>query len=719
MSNLPSSRFQRITGNVLFGLNALLLFFLLFDDRMQFPAWIQSVGRMHPLLLHLPIGAVVVVVILLFFKNRFAETANGLIALAAATAAVTAIMGVVLANEGGYNEDTLNPHKLSGSILSFLLAAAYFVSSNRKALNVATGASFIVMLIAGHYGSVLTHGDDFIFEPLLAKKQNKNVVTDSTSLFAAAIMPLFDQKCGSCHNEKKSKGELVLTTLAGIAKGGEDGPIWRSGNPHGSLLMRRILLPEDHDDHMPPKGKAQLGALEVQLLFQWILSGADTAKAWTLYQPADSVRKLAEQFIYSNRNISAGAQYAFDPASPETIEKLNDPYLTVSPIALTEPALAATFFIRDEFKPSKLEDLRAVKEQLVSLNLSKMPVTDADCDVISTFTHLEKLNLNFSSITVRGLQTLSSLPELKSLSVAGTSLDAQAMSVLKDFKKLKEIFVWNTPASADVISLQKEIPAITWNTGFVPDANERLRLTPPVPVSDKTLLDKDEMITLTHKLPGTVIRYTTDGSDPDSTTAKVFETPFGIDGYTIVKTRACKDGWFCSPIGTYVLYTKGVHPIETKLNTVPNKDYKGEGAATLTNNKKGFADDHRDIAWIGFRENPMSAEFKFAPGTNIGEITLSYDHNTYGWLFPPAKLEVWGGKDKEHLELIKALKPDQPKELQPTHNAALVIPVEGSYETVKIVAWPLAELPKWHPSNNPKTKDKRAWLFVDEIIFNN
>lgn len=701
----------------MFGLNALLLFFLLFEDRMQFPAWIQSVGRMHPLLLHIPIGAIVVVDILLFFKDKFSEIAKGVLALAAVTAVVTAIMGVILSNEGGYNEDTLNPHKLTGSILSFLLAGAYFVSSNRKALNITSGVSFVFLLIAGHYGSVLTHGDDFVFEPLFSKEENKKVVTDSTSLFAAAIQPLFDQKCTGCHNEKKSKGGLVLSTLGGIAKGGDDGAVWKSGAPHTSLLMKRILLPEGHEDHMPPKGKAQLGASEVQLLFQWILSGADTAKAWTQYHPTDSVRRLAEQFIRSNSKGPSEARYTFEPASPETIEKLNDPYRTVTPIALNEPALAATFFIRNEYKSSKLEDLAKIKDQLVSLNLSKMPVSDADCEVIRTFTQLEKLNLNFSSITVKGIETLSSLPELTSLSIAGTSLDFNSLKTLKDFKKLKEVFVWNTPASADVAALEKVIPGLAWNTGFIPDENERLRLTPPIPVSDKTLLDEGEPITLTHKLPGTVIRYTTDGSDPDSTSATVFEKPFTIDGYTIVKTRACKDGWYCSRVGTFVLYKKGVHPLETKLFTAPNKDYKGEGAATLTNNKKGFTDDHRDIAWIGFRENPMSAQFTFAPGTSIREITLSYDHNPGGWLFPPSKVEIWGGKDKEHLQVIKQLKPDQPSKMESTRNVALVIPLDGSYETLKIVAWPLPELPKWHPSNNPKTKDKRAWLFVDEVIF--
>jgi hypothetical protein len=675
---------QRVVGNILIGLNALLLVFLLFGDRMQFPAWLQSVGRIHPLLLHIPIGAIVFAVIFLLLKKG----TKWILAIGAVTAALTAIMGIILAGEGGYDLTSLSIHKYSGAILSFVLAAAFFYR-NQKAL---VGSSLILVLIAGHFGSILTHGNEFVLAPLLSRSPEQRIVSDSTSLFTAAIQPMFDRKCNGCHNEKKAKGDLVLSTFAGIAKGGEHGAVWLAGSPQASSLMKRILLPEGHKDHMPPSGKAQLSAPEVQLLFQWILSGADTSKAWTRYAPSDTVRRLAESFF--KLNTSSQIHYTFDPASPDVIKNLNDPYRTVAPVALEEPALAATFFIRAQYKPSRLEELSVVKEQLVQLNLSKMPVTDEECETIRKFEHLEKLNLNFSSITGKGLKTLSSLKDLKSLSLAGVRLDDEAKETLKEFKNLKNIYFLDTATYA----------------------NEKLRLTPPVPVSDKTLLDKDEKMSLTHKLRGIVIRYTTDGTDPDSSNAKVFDKPIDINGYTIVKTRACKDGWFCSPVATYVMYRKGVMPEETKLLTAANKDYKGEGAATLTNNKKGFIDDHRDIAWIGFRENPLSAEFKFAQGTNIRKITFSYDHNPDAWLFPPEKIEVWGGKDAGHLELIKQLKPEQPSRNEERKNLALVMPVNG-YEFYKIVAWPVPKLPKWHPANKPENKDLRAWLFVDEIIF--
>lgn len=674
---------RKTIGNLLIALNALLLVFVLFGDRMSFPPLLQSVGRIHPLLLHVPIGAIVFAIIFIFLGKK----TKWLIGIGAVTAALASIMGIILSKEGGYAENTLALHKYSGAIFSFVLAAAWFISNR-----VLISASFILVLIAGHFGSILTHGDDFVLEPLFSKSKELKTISDSTSMYFAVIQPMFDERCTGCHSEKKSKGDLNLASLNGIAKGGEHGSVWLPGSPQASLLMKRILLPESHEDHMPPKGKAQLSAAEVQLLFQWILSGADTAKAWTRYSPSDSVRKLAEQFINANKAGASTTHYTFEAASKETIDKLNDPYRVVTPIAQDEPALAATFFIRDQFKPARLEELLSVKEQLVSLNLSKMPVTDAECEIIKKFENLEKLNLNFSSVTARGLKTLSSLKNLKSISLTGVNLDAAGIAELKDFK---QIYTWDT-------------------TTF---KQETLKLTPPVPTTDNTLIDANEKVTLTHKLPGIIIRYTTDGSDPDSTTAQVFDQPIDIKGYTILKTRACKDGWFCSPVGTYVLYKKGVMPVETKLLSKPAKGYFGEGASTFTNNKKGYVDDHRDIAWIGFRDQPLSAAFRFATGTNIRNITMCYDHNLDSWLFPPSSIEIWAGKDEAHLNLVKQLKPEVPSKKDERRNAAIVIPVEGNYEFYKIIATPLPELPKWHPSNNKDTKDKRAWLFVDEIIF--
>ena len=51
-------------------------------------------------------------------------------------------------------------------------------------------------------------------------------------------------------------------------------PVVVAGDPGGSELLRRVLLPEDHEDAMPPKGE-RLSSTQTQLLERWIVEGAE------------------------------------------------------------------------------------------------------------------------------------------------------------------------------------------------------------------------------------------------------------------------------------------------------------------------------------------------------------------------------------------------------------------------------------------------------------
>jgi len=59
---------KRIAENCLFAADVFILFLVLFESKMIIPAWLQSVGRMHPMFLHFPI------VILLLFMDRYSGT---------------------------------------------------------------------------------------------------------------------------------------------------------------------------------------------------------------------------------------------------------------------------------------------------------------------------------------------------------------------------------------------------------------------------------------------------------------------------------------------------------------------------------------------------------------------------------------------------------------------------------------------------------------------
>ena len=97
----------------------------------------------------------------------------------------------------------------------------------------------------------------------------------SAVVFKEVVMPILEAKCTSCHGAEKSKGKLRMDTLANILKGGGDGPeTVVAGKSGDSLMMKRILLPKDDDDHMPPAEKDQITTQECQLLAWWINEGA-------------------------------------------------------------------------------------------------------------------------------------------------------------------------------------------------------------------------------------------------------------------------------------------------------------------------------------------------------------------------------------------------------------------------------------------------------------
>ena len=59
-----------------------------------------------------------------------------------------------------------------------------------------------------------------------------------------------------------------------MLKGGDHGPVLSPGRALSSELVRRVWLPADHADVMPPRGQRPLPAADAGLLRWWVDSGA-------------------------------------------------------------------------------------------------------------------------------------------------------------------------------------------------------------------------------------------------------------------------------------------------------------------------------------------------------------------------------------------------------------------------------------------------------------
>jgi uncharacterized membrane protein len=714
-------RLKKIIADTVFVVQILIGFFVVFENRIEVPPVLQMVGRLHPLLLHLPIGLLLVTVVLFFTRRYFSgdalnELIDFLLHVTALAASVTAFMGLLLSREGTFTAEQMWLHKWLGVSLSFI---CWMLLMSRSRLNVLKplGLTAVVVLIfAGHFGARLTHGEDFVWAPMETEEPRvARVITDSTALFTATIEPIMESKCYGCHNPRKAKGKLVLTSLEEIQKGGKDGALWKPGDAAHSLIVKKLALPLDADEHMPPKDKAQLTRDEIGFIALWIEQGADTRKTLKEFEKTDTLMSLASAIIPRYQQIpGTSQQYAFAFASTEKISDLSRPNRSVFQIAKNEPAVQADFFLRDSYDPKYVEDLLQVKEQLVTLNLSKMPVKDENLSILGKFSNLETLNLNNTAVTGQGLGVLASLNRLRSVSLSGTAVSAKALRELGTSHSLRDVFIWNTPVSQqEVASLAKDFPHIHWDIGFVPDEKEVLKLSIPLLQNKSHVLMPGEKVVLRHNLPGTDMRYSIDGSDPDSIASPLYSEPVAVGNYTVVKTKAYKEKWLSSDLGEFIFFRKGFTPDSATLLKPADERYKGEGAATLIDGNKGLSNFYRHPAWIAFKDNDLVARFCFEKQQpTISNVTLSYVRNPGAIFLPPSEMQIWGGNSADDLKLIAKVTPPQEEQGRTRIEGLSMDLPPSNYKYYQLVAKPVKKLLK----GNPKKRD--IWLMVDEVFFN-
>ncbi len=712
-------RTARIFINLIFFFQVLLVFLLFFEERIELPGWLQVAGRLHPMVLHVPIGILILLFVFMMLRNTFRRRQFRKIVLiclllAALSASVTALFGFFLSINGDYGTDSMRQHKISGVVLSmFTFFLLVWYKSVKKGEIVFYGSvvfTLLALVFAGHTGSVLTHGENFVLAPIATEQ---TLTIDKASLYQVAVMPLLEKKCFSCHNESKAKGKLIMTSVAKFKAGGEHGKPWMEGNPDSSRMIQNIHLPLEHDDHMPPDGKPQLTAFEVSLLEAWIKSGADFEKRIDEFVDGDTLKVLATSAIKRDIKAEEIKQYPFKAASEEVINKMNTPFRTVFPLFQNSPALQADFFVKESFQVSSLQELREIKDQLVVLNLSKMPVTDADLSIIGGFKNLEKLNLNFTTIKGEGLTSLKSLTILESISLSGTSVTKDALAAILTLPALSEVFIWNTLISeTEKVELEKLFPKIKFIHTLFNDPS-LLALSKPILVNEG-ILKKGEPLQLKHTMPGVIVRYSLDESKPDSISSTLYDKPIPVNETVKLKALACKDGWYCSDQLEVTCYVEGFKPEQVTLLKPADKQYPGEGASSLTDGRKGFTDILKEPSWLGFRENAFEAGFDFgSQPPSVSKIVLSYADNLGGYIFPPTDLEVWGGKNANEIKLIKAIKITQPTDYRPQSMEAIGISFDRStHPYYKIVAKPVSKLPLWHGG-----KGQKGWFFVDEVFF--
>lgn len=613
----------------LFLLHVLLAFLVFFESQVEVPFWIQPLGRMHPLILHFPVAFIGLLILLTLAKKSFdpktyQQIHAQLLLITAFTTIIATLMGFLLSLEG-YESDLMKLHKWLGIGLSFYMYLLVYLF-NKKGYSFLLFGGGILVVLVGHYGAGLTHGISFITEPL----ETTEPISENSPIYIGKIQPILDAKCKSCHNSEKPKGGLNVTSIETIKKGGKHGPLWISGQPTQSAFIKRVLLPLNHKEHMAPEGKPQLTEEEIELISLWIHQGVnDTIKLNDL-KKQDTLRQLiAAKWTQKKEKVV----YSFDVADKQILEDLqSSPYISIHALSGDSPALDATLLRGGTYDPENLKKLEAVKQQLISLNISYLDVKDDEIQILKEFTNLERLLLNFTKVTSKGLSNLTGLPKLSVLSVSGNQLDKNSFDILKSLPSLTTLYLWNTLLDKDEVSaLKKMYPHLKIEEG-IEKSNAKNPIAPPELVSKFNIITNGSKVLLKHIDPDVTIRYNLDGDVDEN--SSIYKQGILIDFKNkpsiTIKTKAYKKGNLPSVEVRFKIFNKGLdvaflkteHPNETA-------DYFGNGEDLLIDNYLPLG-SRSAPGWVSYAfKTPFTGVFQLKNNDNQPKQLTFYTGSLY------------------------------------------------------------------------------------------
>ncbi|KAA3636736.1 MAG: hypothetical protein DWQ02_07805 [Bacteroidetes bacterium] len=235
---------------------------------------------------------------------------------------------------------------------------------------------------------------------------------------------------------------------------------------------------------------------------------------------------------------------------------------------------------------------------------------------------------------------------------------------------------------------------------------EAIQLSSPIAFYGSTLFADSIALSFAPGQTGSEVRYTVDGNEPGKD-SPVFSGKQFFKSSTLIKAAAFHPDFRPSESIEidFVKVTRITDVESIQLITEPNNQYKGGGAGSLVDLKKGDL-NFKDPVWMGFSEGPVEVVINFKNPREIKKVIISTMTNQGAWIFLPEKIEV------ETDNGIFAGQVESPGQEVPGKLSYEIVQCnQVSTKRLHIRIVPLSNIPEWHPGAG-----YLPWFFMDEII---
>lgn len=442
----------------------------------------EFIGRFHPVVVHLPIGILLLALLLqLLFRKEPHPAVHRMLKITwitgVASAFVAAITGFLLSVSAEYDDTAVALHMWMG--IALLLLSMYLTVRvvNRKFTAADKFSSFFLLLavmLTGHFGGSLTHGAGYLTGGGQAVADDSAVFRPIASIpeaqvYTEIVQPVLQTRCYNCHGAQRQKGKLRMDAPQHLLKGGKNGEIIVPGSAEESEMIRRILLPKADKKRMPPKKEPQLSSGQEELLQWWVDQGAPFDKKVKELEMTEKVRAYLVALQKNHpppASISLLPEEPVQPADTKLLEPLRKIGVVILPVAQNSNYLTANFVTASGITAADMQQLLPLKRHLVSIKLGNTTVGDSALAVIGQLTALRLLQLNHASVTDKGLPHLAGLQHLVSLNLVGNRVTLAGLKQLKSLRKLSSLYLYQTGiGSQDTARLQQMFPETAIDLG--------------------------------------------------------------------------------------------------------------------------------------------------------------------------------------------------------------------------------------------------------------
>ena len=432
-------------------------------------------GHLHPLVVHLPIGFLLLAMIfdLLSYRTKYAslKSAVPVTLFAGFISAIAAcVFGYMLSLQGDYNEEIVSNHQYAGIALTIITGLLFFATTQKgksllhipgKMFSLLFMATVVLMAYTGHQGGTLTHGSTYLtMETLTQERRTKPTNVDDALIFEDVVHPMLESRCGQCHQSGRLKGKLSIKTLASLLKGGKHGASITPGNLNESELFKRITLDPDNEAYMPTDGKPPLTKNEVAIIRWWIeKANAAEGKSIASFKDKEIIKPRVAVYLGLSKTLPGDGADAvaqnINPDIPLTIDtsiiqKLRNSGLTVRYMLQKPVMLDITLPAGSDKKIDAIKtNLLLVAKNILWLNLAGNGFTDKDLDFLQQLSNIEKLRLESNPVTDGICDQLVKLQHLEAVNLNETNITGAGIGKLQKNPAIKRIYSWGTLASAE------------------------------------------------------------------------------------------------------------------------------------------------------------------------------------------------------------------------------------------------------------------------------